>query len=92
MGCFQHYLMGNLTRGKIIFSSMAARLVCRQFLIICCSSGRCLIGLPAFALVLVLLRNMDDKKRILLAGVVTGLVFEFHNVAFFCCYVAYVVT
>ena len=49
-----------------------------------------LVGLPAFALVLVLLRNMDDKKRILLAGVVTGLVFEFHNVAFFCCYVAYV--
>jgi hypothetical protein len=25
-----------------------------------------------------------------LAGVVTGLVFEFHNVAFFCCYVAFV--
>jgi hypothetical protein len=49
-----------------------------------------LVGLPAFALVLVLLRNMDNKKRILLAGVVTGLVFEFHNVAFFCCYVAYV--
>jgi hypothetical protein len=50
-----------------------------------------LIGLPAFALVLVLLRNMDDKKRILLAGIVTGLVFQFHNVAFFCCYVAFVV-
>jgi hypothetical protein len=49
-----------------------------------------LVGLPAFALVLVLLRNMDDHKRILLAGVVTGLVFEFHNVAFFCCYVAFV--
>ncbi|HLN89614.1 MAG TPA: hypothetical protein VK253_06070, partial [Candidatus Binatia bacterium] len=49
-----------------------------------------LVGLPAFALVMVLLRNMDDKRRILLAGVVTGLVFEFHNVAFFCCYVAYV--
>ena len=49
-----------------------------------------LVGLPAFALVLVLLRNMDDKKRILLAGIVTGLVFEFHNVAFFCAYVAYV--
>ena len=51
-----------------------------------------LVGLPAFALVLVLLRNMDDKKRILLAGVITGLVFEFHNVAFFCCFVAFVVS
>ena len=48
-----------------------------------------LIGLPAFALVLVLLRNMDNKNRILLAGVVTGLVFMFHNVAFFVCYVAF---
>jgi hypothetical protein len=51
-----------------------------------------LIGLPAFALVLALLRNMDDKKRILLAGVITGLVFQFHNVAFFCCYVAFAVS
>jgi hypothetical protein len=50
-----------------------------------------LIGLPAFALVLALLRNMDNKKRILLAGVITGLVFQFHNVAFFCCYVAFAV-
>jgi hypothetical protein len=50
-----------------------------------------LIGLPAFALVLALLRNMDDKKRILLAGIITGLVFQFHNVAFFSCYVAFVV-
>jgi hypothetical protein len=50
-----------------------------------------LVGLPAFALVLTLLRNMHDKNRIILAGVVTGLVFEFHNVAFFCCYVAFVV-
>ena len=50
-----------------------------------------LMGLPAFALVLALLRNMDDKKRIFLAGVITGLVFEFHNVAFLCCYVAFVV-
>ena len=49
-----------------------------------------LVGLPAFALVLTLLRNMDDKNRIILAGIVTGLVFEFHNVAFFCCYVAFV--
>ena len=51
-----------------------------------------LVGLPAFALVLVLLRNIEDKKRILLAGVITGLVFEFHNVAFFCCFVAFVVS
>ena len=51
-----------------------------------------LVGLAAFALVLVLLRNMEDKRRILLAGVVTGLVFQFHNVAFFCCYVAFAVS
>jgi hypothetical protein len=50
-----------------------------------------LIGLPAFALVLALLRDMDDKKRILLAGIITGLVFQFHNVAFFSCYVAFFV-
>lgn len=51
-----------------------------------------LIGLPAFALVLTLLRNMDDKNRIILAGVITGLVYQFHNVAFFCCYVAFAVS
>jgi hypothetical protein len=50
-----------------------------------------LVGLPAFALVLALLRNMDDKKRLLLAGIITGLVFQFHNVAFFCCFIAFVV-
>ena len=50
-----------------------------------------LVGLPAFALVLALLRDMDDDRRLLLAGVVTGLVYEFHSVAFFCCYVAFVV-
>ena len=50
-----------------------------------------LMGLPAFAFVLALLWNMDDKRRILLAGIITGLVFEFHNVAFFCCYVAFFV-
>jgi hypothetical protein len=50
-----------------------------------------LIGLPAFAFVLALLRKMDDKKRILLAGIITGLVFQFHNVAFFCCYIAFTV-
>ncbi|MCW3996500.1 MAG: hypothetical protein NWE98_10195 [Candidatus Bathyarchaeota archaeon] len=50
-----------------------------------------LVGLPAFALVLALLKNMDDKKRLILAGVITGLVYQFHNVAFFCCYVAYAV-
>jgi hypothetical protein len=51
-----------------------------------------LVGLPAFALVLALLRNMDDKKRLVLAGVITGLVYQFHNVAFFCCYVAFAVS
>ena len=50
-----------------------------------------LVGLPAFALVLAMLRDMSDKKRLLLAGVITGLVFQFHNVAFFACYVAFVV-
>ena len=50
-----------------------------------------LIGLPAFALVLALLRNMPDKKRLLLAGLVTGLVYQFNNVAFFCCFLAYAI-
>jgi len=49
-----------------------------------------LIGLPVFALVLALLSNMDNKRRLLLAGILTGLVFQFHNVAFFACYVAFV--
>jgi hypothetical protein len=48
-----------------------------------------LIGLPVFALVLLLLRNIDDKNRLVLAGVLTALVYEFHNVSFFCCYVVY---
>ena len=51
-----------------------------------------LMGLPVFALVLALLRDMDDKNKIILAGVVTGLVFQFHNVAFFCCYLAFAVS
>ncbi len=50
-----------------------------------------LIGLPAFALVLALLRDMDDRNRLILAGVLTGLAYEFHNVAFFCCYVVYAI-
>ncbi len=50
-----------------------------------------LVGLPAFALVLALLRDMDDNRRLILAGVITGLVYQFHNVAFFCCYVAFAV-
>jgi len=49
-----------------------------------------LVGLPVFALVLALIRDMDDKNRLLLAGLMTGLVYEFHNVAFFCCYIAFV--
>jgi hypothetical protein len=48
-----------------------------------------LVGLPVFALVLVLLRDMSDKNRLLLAGVLTGMVYPFHNVAFFCCYVVF---
>jgi hypothetical protein len=50
-----------------------------------------LVGLPAFAFVLALLRNIDDKNRLILAGIITGLVYQFHNVAFFCCYVAFAV-
>lgn len=48
-----------------------------------------LIGLPAFALILTLLRNMEDKNRLLLAGVVTGLVFPFHMFSFLCAYVVF---
>jgi hypothetical protein len=50
-----------------------------------------LVGLPVFAFVLALLRNMDDKNRLILAGIITGLVYQFHNVAFFCCYIAFAV-
>ncbi len=48
-----------------------------------------LMGLPVFAMVLILLRNMGDKNRLLLAGVLTGLVYPFHSVAFFICFVAF---
>jgi len=51
-----------------------------------------LIGLPVFALVLTLLRDMEDKNRVLLAGIVTGLLFPFHSVSFLCAYVAYFVS
>lgn len=48
-----------------------------------------LTGLPVFAFVLTLLRDMEDKNRIILAGIVTGLLFPFHVVSFICAYVAY---
>jgi len=51
-----------------------------------------LIGLPVFAFVLTLLRDMEDKNRIILAGIVTGLLFPFHAVSFICAYVAYFVS
>jgi hypothetical protein len=51
-----------------------------------------LIGLPVFALVLILLRDMEDTNRVLLAGVVTGLLFPFHAVSFLCAYAAYVIS
>jgi len=51
-----------------------------------------LIGLPVFAFVLTLLRDMEDKNRILLAGIVAGLLFPFHAVSFLCVYVAYFVS
>ena len=50
-----------------------------------------LIGLPVFAVVLALLRNMEDKRRVILAGIIVGLVFQFHVVSFFACYVAFFV-
>ena len=51
-----------------------------------------LIGLPVFAFVLALLRDMEDKNKILLAGIVTGLLFPFHAVSFICAYAAYFVS
>lgn len=48
-----------------------------------------LIGLPVFAFVLTLLRDMEDKNRVILAGIVTGLLFPFHVVSFICAYIAY---
>jgi hypothetical protein len=51
-----------------------------------------LIGLPVFAFVLALLRDMEDRNRVILAGVVTGLLFPFHAVAFLCAYAAYFVS
>jgi len=51
-----------------------------------------LMGLPVFAFVLTLLRDVEDKNRIILAGVVTGLLFPFHAVSFLCAYAAYFVS
>ncbi len=51
-----------------------------------------LVGLPVFAFVLALLRDMEDKNRVILAGVVTGLLFPFHSVSFICAYAAYFVS
>ncbi len=51
-----------------------------------------LIGLPVFALILNLLRDMEDKNKTILAGVVTGLLFPFHAVSFICGYAAYFVS
>lgn len=51
-----------------------------------------LIGLPAFAFILTLLRNMEDKNRTLLAGIITGLVFPFHAISFICTYIAYFIS
>ena len=51
-----------------------------------------LMGLPAFALVLTLLRNMESRNRLLLAGVITGLLFPFHAVSFICAFAAYLIS
>ncbi len=50
-----------------------------------------LVGLPAFTFVLTLLRDFEDKNRLILAGVVTGLLFRFHVLSFFCCFVAFLI-
>jgi len=50
-----------------------------------------LIGLPAFAVVLLLLRNTQYRRRLALAGLITGLVYPFHVVSFVCCFVAFFV-
>lgn len=51
-----------------------------------------LVGLPVFAFALALLRKMEDKNKVILAGLVTGLLFPFHAVAFICAYAAYFVS
>ncbi len=51
-----------------------------------------LVGLPVFAFILALLRDMENKNRIILSGVVTGLLFPFNAVAFICGYAAYFVS
>ena len=51
-----------------------------------------LIGLPVFAFILALMRNMENKNKSILAGVVTGLLFPFHAISFICCYAAYFVS
>lgn len=51
-----------------------------------------LIGLPGFVCILFLLRNMEDGNRILLAGLVTGLLFPFHAISFVCGYIAYFIS
>jgi hypothetical protein len=51
-----------------------------------------LVGLPVFAFVLALLNDMEDKNRVIIAGVVTGLLFPFHSVSFICAYAAYFVS
>jgi hypothetical protein len=51
-----------------------------------------LVGLPVFAFVLTLLKDMKNRSTVILAGVVTGLLFPFHAVAFICAYAAYFVS
>ena len=51
-----------------------------------------LVGLPVFAFVLALLKDMENKSKVILAGVVTGLLFPFNSVSFICAYAAYFVS
>ena len=64
---------------KTMATSTVKSSVCRRFLTICSSKDHCLIGLPVFAFVLALLRNMETKIGCCWLGD-DGFVFEFHNV------------
>ena len=83
--------MGSLTRIRIIFTSLGKLFGLPSMFDNLLQQRPLLVGLPVFAFVLALLKDMEDKNRFILAGILTGFVYQFHNVAFFCCYVAFAV-
>ena len=83
--------MGSLTRIRTTFTSLGSCLGCLRCLIICSSSVRCWLVCLRLRLFWLCCGIWSDKNRLILAGIVTGLVYQFHNVAFFCCYVAFAV-